>query len=411
MFKLLVDTVKDHVSGNKAKANARLGLVRPPEGSGKLIWLVADDSYDSVLMAAALLSAIREKRQDVRLVLTYQAEYKDIIVHHMSGAKKIGFGYGCGDSVFAARQMLKRLSPFAIVFAGHQPKKSMLEALENTPAIHKIAFQFKPTVRPGNTGKKVSENNDKDGAEVYEACYPDTVSNHLLDMTVSKHTSTPFNVLTRLVQSQVDRQLGALLCGDCFNTLFHVHNPDKKSLSNILSGWKNTPISDGNILVLSFSNRSLHNSPSNSEPSLIINACKSIVSEAGYSPVLLSQWNQSPVVKGSVIIVDEEKWYAAICASSAATHLFSTNAFHFWQAVSSGSIISCDTEYNEMAVSFNTIVGEAAHFEDVLQEWVRIENNPVVQRNKSDAIRKLFWAERREAETQTDALLQRVYNW
>lgn len=387
LFNLLLQDVRDRFTGNKSRANARLGLVRPPEGTGKLIWLVADDTFDSVLMASALLAAISEKRLDVRLVLTYQAEYQDVIIEHMSGLKKIGFGFGCGDNKFAAQKMLKRLSPFAIIFVGSEPQKTLMHALEKKPSIHKIAFQFRP--------KQQAE------SAFYEACYPESISKNTINTQTCDYTSGPFNVLTRLVQSQVDKQLGSMLCGEAVNGLFHVHNIDEKNIGDMLSLWSKSDISKQSLLALTFTNVNFNE----------ISSLKNQIIKFGYTPVLLSQWKQNPVSVNEIIIADDEKWYAALCTSSVSTHLFKTSAFYFWQAVSSGAVVTLDEVNNAIADSFEDVLYRANTFVDVISYWSELTNKPLLQRNTSDVIRKIFWSERRESEKQVNELLQRVYDW
>jgi len=405
MLKLLFQDAKDRLKGNKARANARLGLVSAPQGTGKLIWLAAGDSCDSVVMAAALLAAIREKRQDVRLVLTYQTEYQDVVAGQLSGLsasglKKIGFGYGVGDNVLAVKQMLKRLSPFAVIFVGHQPHRSLIKLLASKPDIHKIAFQFTP--------------HDFSSADLYEACYPDTISpvaakgaakNTQLDF---QYASVPFNVLTRLVQSQIDKQLGALLCGEDSAAIFHFHNLDSDQLDNALSQWQQAKVSTNTLLALSFSAQ-------DKKTLFTLSASLShAVEKAGYKPVLLSCWNKKPLLNNEIIIVDETKWYAAICTASTGTHLFETDAVHFWQAIASGAVISYakqNKNSDSIARGFIENLFSTDLFVDIYQYWFDLNTDATLQRKRSDAIRKQFWSERREAQTQINELLQRVYDW
>ena len=141
MFAELWRDIRDRLSGNKQRANARWGWVKPPAGQSKLIWIRAGKTRDSVLLAAGLMAAIRHKRQDVRLVLTYQQEYQDIIVEHLSGLKKIGFGYSCAPHVAIESRMLNRLSPFAIIFVEEVTGNAIFRALEKFTIKHLIAFQ------------------------------------------------------------------------------------------------------------------------------------------------------------------------------------------------------------------------------------------------------------------------------
>lgn len=391
MFKLLLQDVKDRLQGNKARANARLGLVNPPAGTGKLIWIVAGQSYDSVLMAAALLAAIREKRQDVRLVLTYETEYQDVIVQQMSGLKKIGFGYGCGDSVLAVKKMLNRLLPFAVILVGDSPAKSLLKVLSKENKIHKIACQL-------NQADWQAKGNEK----LFEACYPHSFADDKLSAHC-ENVSEPFDVLTRLVQSQVDKQLGAMLCGERHAQLFQVHNPGAGQLDNILSLWKKSDIAKNNLLVISTDKEMLSAEE--------ISTFKNIAKQNQLNTLLLSKWQQQAVAENHILIADEKKWYAALCASATASHLFAADMNHFWQMVASGSVVTSDVDNHAISQDFKNLIQTRSDFSDILFYWQSLLDNPLELRKNSDALRKYFWQKRRQAETQVDELLQRVYDW
>jgi len=387
MFQLLLDDIKDRLKGNTAKANARLGLVNAPQGRGKLIWLLAGASRDSVVMGAALLAAIREKRKDVRLVLTYQVEYPDVLVQHFNGLSKIGFGYGVGNSQFAARQMIKRLSPLAVILVGEQPHKALLKVLLAHDDIHKVAFQFTPDAA--------------DKSIVFEACYPNVLDTGSVPKSLASHVSPPFSVLTRLVQSQIDKQLGAMLCGDVFQSLFHVHNLLVGDVDQTLRDWQNSVLSESCLIAFSFEQLDRVNMH------VLVNA----VEKAGYSPLLLSQWKQQPLLKKQIVIADEAKWYAALCAASVATHLIRYSQENYWQAMSSGAVISMSKQPDTMALNKSDMPTQISTVNAMFRYWLDVRNDPLQQRSISDGIRKMFWRERRRAQAQVDELLQRVYDW
>ena len=389
MFKALLQSTKDRLQGNKAKANARLGLVRPPEGTGKVIWLVAGETYSSVLMAAALLAAIREKRKDVRLVLTYEQEYQDIIVEHMSGLSKIGFGYHCGDSQYAANQMLTRLSPMSVIIVGTQPKKTFLHVLDKNTSIHKLLFQT----------NRNYENICKT-KHAFEACYPDIINYSGTKNKSCEAEYPPMSILTRLVQSQVDQQLGSMLCGEESDALFHVHNLKPDCFNDLLSSWRSSSKLANSLLAISIYNLT----------DTDLDKLKASIIASGFEAVKLSDWNQQPLESHQIVIADDNKWYAALCASSKATHVFNTEDFYLWQSLASGAVVTVDNTLAEKLTFFSEI-DSIETLDSLTQSWCDLLEDTLLQRKKSDALRKHFWEHRRQAESQMHEFLQRVYDW
>lgn len=357
------------MQGNKQRANARLGLVSPPAGKSKLIWIRAGASRDSVLLAAGLMAAIRHKRLDVRLVLTYEEEYRDIIVEQLSGLEKIGFGYACANTVATESRMLKRLNPFAIIFAGNPANESIVRALEKQPVAHLLNFQT----------------NDVEGLQS-EVSYSNTAS--------KPGDERSFEAMTLLMQSQVDTQLGALLKGSKDRHLFLLSGvADVQVLTTILNTWKKSILSESSILCI--------NAVDNAE------AITLVVQQQGLSVKCFSQWDRQTAAEKEVFIIDEWRWFAATAASALAIHLFKPDQTTFWQSLASATALSLD-EKTHSPVELNLPHKNAA---ELISYWESLSQNTFQCRKLGDENRRLFWEYRRDAQEKMDELLQKVFDW
>jgi len=56
----------------RARLAARHGHLKKPAPRGKLAWIIAGDSADSVLLACGLAQALRERRLDLQLAVTVE---------------------------------------------------------------------------------------------------------------------------------------------------------------------------------------------------------------------------------------------------------------------------------------------------------------------------------------------------
>jgi len=369
LFSVIGADIKDRLKGNKSRANARLGLVNPPEGKSKLIWIRAGQSRDSVLLAAGLMAAIRHKRLDVRLVLTYEKEYQDVIIEQLSGLEKIGFGYACADTVSTELRMLKRLDPFAIIFAGKSASDGVIQALQKQPVKHILNFQ-------SDAIKSLS----------VEASYPN-ISN-------IKQTENTFEAMTLLMQSQVDVQLGALLKGSETRELFLISSPVNRSkLDMVLENWKQSDLSNRAILCIY----------AGDAPDTV----SEILDKKELKKKYFSQWDRETAANNEIFVIDEWRWFAATAASATAIHLLDYNQLTFWQSLASATVLSLDDGIKP------TLGLDLPHHgeEKLVSYWESLSDNAFLCRKLGDENRRQFWSQRRLAQEQIDKLLQRVYDW
>ncbi|MHB1241689.1 MAG: glycosyltransferase N-terminal domain-containing protein, partial [Gammaproteobacteria bacterium] len=131
--------LRDRAHGRHARANARWGHLRPPTGRGRVVWLRAGAAASSVRLAAELLGAIRDRRHDVRLILTFEEEHPALLRRYLPGVERMGFGYGPCDAPRAVRRALARLDPLGLILVDCAPAARLMRAAAER-GVHVVAY-------------------------------------------------------------------------------------------------------------------------------------------------------------------------------------------------------------------------------------------------------------------------------
>lgn len=381
-FKLFFQNWRDRRAGKQHRINARKGFLSPPQERGKVIWIRAGRSEQSVLIASEIMAAIRHKRQDVRLVLTYEEEYPDILAPRFKGLQKIGFGYGPSDSKRAVKRVLKRFQPLAVILVDEPGGGNLMQALSADKGIRKVALQW--------TG-------EYHGNCEFDACLPLTDS----ALMSCKQTFPAQDVMSMLVNAQVEPSFGGIVKTDVDLPLWCVLGVQKTAVHNLLQF---TTQHEGQFatayLCLSFS--------SSSAEQLAISGLQ----QQGRNIVRLSEWQRESIEPGSVLILDEPKWIAAVSASASAIHLLQADRYTFWQVMASGRPVSVA---REITLPESSVFAAKLPKYDLVNEvplyWNELQATPFQARQAGDQLRSVFWQLRRNASKNIDDFLERVFNW
>ena len=370
---LLYHDLRDRLAGRKARANARWGWVHPPPGRGRLIWLRAGASRASVLLAADLLAAIRQTRQDVRLVLSFESDYPELYAPRLQGLKKVGVGYGHCDTPGAVRRVFERLDPFAVIAVGEPPGPRFLDYLASDYNGHSLAFQLEAPLQRGR----------------FElACPPYGVT---AGAACAEHES-PCDMHTLLVQAQVEPSLGGVLRGSRDQLrLLWLGGVQASELYALRQAWHAHPLSDNAVLCLS--------------PT----AGESLGQAAGLQR--FSQWSRTAVAPGTLMCMDEPRWLAAVAASADAIHLLRAERPVLWQALAGGAPLSLGPELSPPPLPDLQTLPRLEKPGELFAHWQAQLSDPLATRRRGDQARRLFWQARRQAEQVSRRLLQRIYQW
>lgn len=373
--------LRDRLAGRHAQANARWGHVRAPAGESRLIWIKAGGSADSLRLAVDLTRAVRDKRLDVRIVLTFETDLPALWQAPLRGLRKVAVGYGPCDAPRAVRRVLRAFQPLGVVLVDTAPTPVLAAALQ-AHGIHSIALNSAPIPNAG-----------------CEAVYPRGPAQRRQWATAAPALTGPAlapaaDFLSQLVEAQVDPNFRSYLCGGAELALWWVHGDGSPGHTQTLRQWwcRSGLARDGILFVSG--------------------------GAAAGGEIALSQWQRQPVAAGSVLVVDDDRWLPAVAASARGTHLFSLDRWPFWQALAAGTAISVAAGLDPGALLGGAEAGDLdavfSQSQDLAQLealWTDWRHDSFVPRARADAARRLFWGERRLAARLSQDLLQRIFDW
>ncbi len=347
---------RDRKAGLMHRVAARWGWLKPMGERGKVVWIVAGAERDSVRLAVELLRAIRARRLDIRLVLTYEHEYPELLTL-LDDCDKTGWGYAPCDHPQATARVLQRFAPFGVVLVGTQPRPNLLAALAGRPRLLAVNV-------PGQADfacERVYASNETAAALANQAPVAD--------------------MRAILAEAQVDPNFKSLVNGNTERHLWWLHGADP---------------GDADALA----------------QALFRLAPQDILFVSGERPqtavISISGWNREPPAGGSVMWVDDNKWLPAIAAAVTAAHLARFDAAVLWQAMAGGAALSRASGMRLPKAALAEAVPKAA---DIAALWHGYRDAPIAVRKQGDTARRLFWQERRLAESVSRELVERVFEW
>lgn len=334
---------------------ARWGWLKPMGDRGKVVWVMAGASMDSVRLAVELVRAIREKRLDIRLVLTFEQEYADIL-SLLDDCDKTGWGFAPSDHPRALARVMQRLEPFGIIVVGTQPRPNLSKLLDQQ--------QHVLVVNPPQPVTFHCEH-------VYNG----------IALHGSGDATTMADMRAILAQAQIDPNFKSLVNHGAERHLWWLHGASAAE-SAAIAGQLFAHAPDDVIFVSGERAHGAH--------------------------LQISQWDRTPIPGSSIVWVDDEKWLPAISAAVTATHLAETHPVTLWQAMAGGAAISCPDLSKLPKAELHAAITACA---DPIAAWQDFRANAIQARQHGDIARRLFWQERRLAETMSQELVERVFEW
>ncbi len=342
----------DRKHNNIAHIAARWGWVTPMGERGKVIWVIAGSSQNSVRLAVELVRAIREKRLDIRIVLTFEHDYPALLTA-LDDCDKTGWGLAPCDHPNALARVKERLAPYGVIVVGTQPRPN-LSALLNQ---HERVLVVNPPL------------------SVTYKC------ERIYNGTGNGELAPAADILAILAQAQIDPNFKSLVNHGVERHLWWLHDAAATSSHASIAQFKQRTTND--VLFVS-----------------------------GAKPdgdfIAISSWDRSPIAGGSIVWVDESKWLPAISAAVTATHLVTIDPAVLWQAMAGGAAVSCSQFTDLPKTSLNDAITACA---DPAALWQDYRDNPILARQRGDSARRLFWQERRLAESTSEELVGRVFEW
>lgn len=365
---------QDWRAGRRPVALARKGYLRQPHGEGKVVWIKAGRSADSVRLACELLGALRERRLDIRLALTFEHDHADIIKPRVKGLRNIGLGYGPSDRPRTVKRVMTRLKPFGLILVDTVPHPNLLHAVQAAHT-HVIAFNTRPT------------------PVVVEAAYPVDMRQaqawHSSGM--SSNILEPADPLALFVETQIDTTLRSLVVGGHDERhLWWWHDDVADTHEALVAHWRTSSLARYGILFISGTPENIDHIPAD---------------------LSISAWNREPLLPGSIVRIDDPQWFAAISSAATAAYLHTQERMTFWQALAGGCAITPGITTRRFFPELQLSDMVADQVPAVCALWQKLQADPRSARNLGDRGRRYLWQERRRVQTILKAFLDRVFDW
>ena len=334
-----------------ARIAARWGWLKPMGERGKVVWVMAGANKNSVRLAVELVRAIRQKRLDIRIILTFEHEYPDLL-NLLDDCDNTGWGFAPCDHPRALKRTMQRLNPFGMILVDTQARPQLSKRL----ALQEHVLLVNPP-----------QSADFDCEHIYN--------------DPAQTGASAANMQAILVQAQIDPNFRSLINHGKERHLWWLHG----AVAGVSAFFARQLFEFDRDAVL-----------------FVSGACPA----ADY--LAISLWDRSPVSDGTIIWVDDEKWLPAISAAVTATHFAKIEPVMLWQAMAGGAAISCSAAQELPKMSLSSAITACA---EPLELWRTYRTNAILARQQGDSARRLFWQERRYAEIESQALVARVFEW
>jgi hypothetical protein len=354
---------RDSGAGEGGKARARRGFLTPPEGRGRVVWIKAGGTPESLRLGAELVGAVRERRKDVRIVMTFEHEDPDLLRTWMQPGRRVGIGYGPSDRPAVVRRVLRRFQPCGIVLAESEPPVHLLRDVQVPVA----AVGTRPTSAPVRMAWPLSTQAHRAWAS----------SGRAAELMV------PADPQARFAEAQADVVLRVLAGGEA-RRLWWWHG-DAEQWPAWLAAWRGVEFAGNDVLLAS------------------------LESGAGLPQASLaaSGWDRRKLPGGSILHLDDPRWFAAAASAAHAIHLAVPGRAALWQSLAAGAAVTLGAG----EVSPDPSLPVLAEATAVIDQWRGLREDEQRRRLLGDAARRRFWEERRQVDANLAALMDQVWTW
>lgn len=361
---LLWHDASDRLRGERRRARARWGGVDRPSSQGKLVWIVAGASRESVRLAADIAAAILDHRLDLSVALTYEAEHPDLLAA-IDFHPRIACGYGPADYVGAMQKAWRRLLPFAMVLAGIVPRPNLVRLCE--------ACRHPVLVSPPGFALGRYERIYPGHRQIYEGRHVFAAA----DLSVLQQPATP---------------------------------PDDRHVRGITGGrpaylWHGSDVNVATRLYALFRGHL---------PQSVMLAAGPVVAGLRHhsrETVCTSTWSGQPVAPDKLVLLDDPEAAALIMPDVRAVHLDLPERTLMWQALAAGAHLSGrDAEWID-APGARARLQLAGEENALIGLWRELDADPALAAATAAEARAAHAAERALAQRAMNDLLARVSAW
>ncbi|WP_298139104.1 hypothetical protein [Acidiferrobacter sp.] len=354
----VVADVRDRLTGHAGRANARLGFLKPPPARAGLVWIKSDAREVNGRLAAEIARGVRARCADTPLIVTFEQEHPAVL-SRLKTIANLGYAYGPADRSRAARRILERFKPAHIVALG-EGLRPRLAALMRVAGVACCIVHGWPAAGAGGCV-----------GFAHTASERQAWQGHV-------HWDAPFCAL--LAAAQVEPIFQGI-AGAHARALFWVTDAPPGVNTRLAQAWRASDHGARDLLFL-----------------------------ATWVPGAqrLSAWDgdRRALAPGSVIWVDEERFWPALAASCTAIHLTAPAEPLLWAALAGGRATSASDVAGLDLPGAPPLARIAA--DDLMAYWAGLLAHPDRARAAADGLRRYFWQQRRCAADAAESLVARL---
>lgn len=343
-----------------------MGFLSPPEGRGRVIWVRAGASDASLRLGVEMLGAVREKRQDVRIVLTFERDNPVLLQEKLKPWPKVGIGYGPADRRASVRRVLSRFQPSGMILVDTQLPDELMRQIQ-APVIA-LLDQPLPKVTPGP------------GMQLAWVCH--STAESFSESTDTVQHLPVADPEARFVEAQADVVLRSLLAESITGIWIWIGSLQHWPAFH--EAWSMNPVFQKDILLV-------HLTDSQQPPGVQLR---------------ITEWDRSTLKPGTIMSLDDARWLAASASAAVGVHLQQVERRILWQSLAVGTAVS--TAHSVSSMEFLPVLRDPV---EVLSYWHSLRGNSAERRQAGDAARQRFWKERRQVDANLDHVLRKVWDW
>ncbi len=363
---LVYHDLRDRLRGYRHRANARWGAIDRPHAPGKLVWVAAGSSRESVRLAVELARAIVARRLDISLTLTFEHEYPELLAP-LGASNRVAYGYAPADYAASMHAVWRRLLPFAIILAGTAPRPNMLRLCQ---ACRHAVLVAPPASISGR----------------YERIYPAHGTDH-----EGANIAPPADLDVLLVLGQTGSEFGRLTQASAGRGLYLWHGDDVNAAKRLYALFRGHLPDE--IMVVS--------GP----------ACAGLAADYPADTVRLGTWSGEPLTPNKLVLVDDPALLPAIAADLRAAHFELPAWDTAWQALAAGAAVSAVDSASLSAPNARAVLRSVTDENGLVAEWARLATDDALREATRSASRAAYAAERALAYATVTELLDRVCAW
>ena len=362
---LVYHDLRDRLRGHPGRARARWGAIERPNSPGKLVWVVAGATRDSVRLAVEVSRAILARRLDLSVALTFEAEYPDLL-NTLGASPRIAWGYAPADYAGSMHAVWRRLLPFAVILAGVAPRPNLVRLCE---ACRHAVLVAPPARVSGH----------------YERIYP---THGAVYDGANSAPATDLDVL--MLPARAGSDIGRIVDASGGRGLFLWHGTDVAAAKRLFALFRGH-LPDEVMLV--------------SGP-----ACQALAQHpAGTLP--LSAWAGAPVPPDKLVLIDDPAWVPVIAADVWAAHFSIGCGEGLWQALAAGACVSAAQSAVPVAPNARLATRCIEDENALISAWRELSRDAQHRAAIADEARRAYTAERKVAYDAVTELLDRVCAW